>query len=1233
MGDKGKDSFAGFPDEMKSYVEGLKRELNRAYEVAKRARRKGLDPSLEVEIPFAEDMAGRVESLVGPPGVANLIRELSEDIPEREVLSLEVARRVARSIFKERGDKEKALDQAVRTGLAILTEGVLVAPLEGIVRVIISKNSDGTSYPDIFFSGPIRAAGGTAQAMSVLLGGVVGKELGLGRYIPTEQEINRYIEEFQLYRNLQYRPSNQEIRFIITNCPVCINGEGTEKEEVQGYRDLPRVPTNRVRSGVCLVIAEGLLQKASKLLKITRGLGLKEWEFLKDLKKGGGREEESEVEGEEEVFEFQESIDEEETVGETKYISDLIMGRPVFSHPSRPGGFRLRYGRARTAGLASIAIHPATMVVVESFLAVGTQLKTERPGKAGVVTPCESIDGPSVLLKNGDFIRIKSAKEAEELKDTIERIVDLGDILIPVGEFLENNHPLMEGAYTEEWWEMEAKEALYLKEAGLKDVESPYRKLLRLADIKNEITETVRSELLKEAGASDTGERKRKFEEELEKGIKRRLKEFYDSLLAELADADRFLESITLPQLNSFDDALKFSREEGVALHPRYTLLWHDLRPPEIIKLREYLLNSSRVEGVELHIKKDDSIKEMLLTLGAFHRERDGEVILKDLAGALYVPLGLAPEGERLVPVRDPPPGWEGMDPVRLVSHLAGVTIRKRAPTRIGGRMGRPEKAAMRKMKPPVHGLFAVGTEGGPQRLVQNAAERGRAYVNLRRRTCPKCGSQEIYLKCRKCGALTRPLKRHSDNRDDSNWPLNVKEELERAARTLGLKESDLPKVKGVRGLTSSERMPERLEKAILRSLNEVFVFKDGTARYDMTDLPLTHFRPKEIGTSVETLRRLGYTQDVFGQELERDDQLLELKPQDIIINREGGVYLTKVARFIDEMLVKMYGLEPYYKAEKPEDLVGHLILGLAPHTSAGVLGRLIGYSDIQGCLAHPFFHASKRRNCDGDEDAVMLLLDALINFSRSFLPESRGGRMDAPLVVSIVIRPEEIDKEAHNIDVAWGYPVDFYYLTTLSPPLEDLQYFLIQRLDTVKSRLGTPKMFCSFGFTHDTPDISAAPLSSAYKVLGNMVEKMETQFGLEERLRAVDESDVAERILSTHLIPDIMGNIRSFGTQTFRCTKCQKVYRRLPLTGRCTNRIGGKVCNNPLILTVHEGNIKKYTKIMKELAFKYSVSSYTRERVNIHMQTLESLFKHSVNKKEREGRRPAALKSLEAFL
>ena len=97
--------------------------------------------------------------------------------------------------------------------------------------------------------------------MSVLIADVVRRELGIGAYLPTENEIERYKEEIPLYKriqHLQYTPSVDEIHQIVSNCPICINGEGTEKEEITGNRDLPRIESNRIRGGACLVIAEGL---------------------------------------------------------------------------------------------------------------------------------------------------------------------------------------------------------------------------------------------------------------------------------------------------------------------------------------------------------------------------------------------------------------------------------------------------------------------------------------------------------------------------------------------------------------------------------------------------------------------------------------------------------------------------------------------------------------------------------------------------------------------------------------------------------------------------------------------------------------------------------------------------------------------------------------------------------------------------------------------------------------
>ena len=63
-------------NEIKKYFSNLQNEVDKCYEIAENARKKGLDPEIYVESPQAKDLAGRVEKLVGPEGVADLIRKL-----------------------------------------------------------------------------------------------------------------------------------------------------------------------------------------------------------------------------------------------------------------------------------------------------------------------------------------------------------------------------------------------------------------------------------------------------------------------------------------------------------------------------------------------------------------------------------------------------------------------------------------------------------------------------------------------------------------------------------------------------------------------------------------------------------------------------------------------------------------------------------------------------------------------------------------------------------------------------------------------------------------------------------------------------------------------------------------------------------------------------------------------------------------------------------------------------
>jgi DNA polymerase II large subunit len=1082
---------------MSAYFRALKAQADSCYEVAAVARAKGFDPELEVEIPRADDLASRVEKLLGLHGVAELIREVSRE-HEREEMSLLVAKSVAKEM---RGSLDMALDKAVRVGLAVLTEGILVAPLDGIAEVRVNGRGK-DSYASISFAGPVRSAGGTGQAMSVLITDVVRRELGIGAYRATPQEVERWKEEIPLYRttqHLQYLPTDLEVALAISGCPVCVDGEGTEDVEISGYRDLPRIGTNRVRGGACLVVAEGLCQKASKLKTHKDRLGIDGWEFVDKLvERKQGYEEEGKNGVEPSV----------------KFIKDVVAGRPVYSHPSRKGGFRLRYGRARTGGLASICVHPATMHILESTMAVGTQIKIERPGKAGISTPCDLLEGPLVRLHNRDLVRIRSINEAIDLKaDDIVEVVELGELLIPMGEFLENNHPLVPGVFDIGWYIEE------LRDAGVKDPE-----------------EYEHTDLKK---------------------------------------------------------AIRLSKDKAVPLHPDFTFMWNNLDIGEVTRLRALVAELGTVEDGELHTSDNDELRALLVELGAPHRLQKDDTLLVENGLAMVACLGLKVDGKAITPKKNVPRPKKGADTLSYVSKLAGFSLGDRRGTLIGARMARPEKADMRKMNPPVHCLFPVGTAGGPQRLFDKAEERRASTrkIELGVRRCPDCG-RDCFLPLCKCGGHTLATDIIRDQ------PLDFHELMSSARNRLGI--GNMGKVKGVQGMISKRKTPEMPEKGMLRSKHSVYVFKDGTCRFDCTDAPLTHFRPREIGTSVKRLKELGYTKDMDDNVLKSEDQLLELKVQDIILPENGGDYLCQVAGFVDELLTGLYDMEPYYNARSRDDLIGSSLLGLSPHTSGGVLCRLIGFTRASVSYAHPYFHAAKRRNCDGDEDCYMLLLDGLLNFSVSYLPEKRGGRMDAPLLLMMRIDPNEIDKEAHNIDVMDHYPIEFYRAALMNADPRTID----EIIDTVRKRIGTVLQYERFGFTMDTGDIAAGPTVSSYKTLGSMEEKTRVQLDLAKKIRAVDERDVAERLINNHFLPDMMGNLKKFSSQQLRCTKCGKKYRRMPLAGGCE-------CGNRLILTVHEGSVRKYLEMSKAIAKEFGVSAYTSQRIDMMEEAMDSLFQN----------------------
>lgn len=1130
--------------EMEKYFNTIQNQVDRCYIIAEEARGKGLDPEEYVECPQAKDLAGRVEKLVGPSGIAELIRNLKESGLNDDEIVFKVVTDILEEKIGNIDSLEGRVERAIRAGLAIKTMGVVSAPLEGISKVLIRKDQFGKRYLSLFFAGPIRAAGGTTAALCVLIADFVRRKSNIPKYEATEAEIGRYVEEVKLYDrrvHLQYPSSNREIRYAVKNLPIEINGDPTEESEVSAFRDLPRIETNRIRGGACLVLNDGILLKAPKLLKIAEVMNLEGWDWLANLKKISQKEDsdKNKIENEKEVQKTDIKVP-----PNSKYIADIIAGRPVFSNPSEVGGHRIRFGRSRNTGLAASGMHPATMGVLDDFVAIGTQLRIERPGKSTSVCPVNNIEPPIVKLINGDIVRVSSYTIARKLFQDIEQVLFLGDILFGYGEFVENNHKLLPSGYVEEWWALDLKQAI-------KDQQN------------------------------------------------------IDSRLLEFTKNPFYLKPTA-------EEALRISRDYHIPLHPSFTDFWGNLTVEELNELRDAFISGFLESEMKIVLNNDTRIKKILEKAFVLHKIKDNKILFSKRMNFVYSEIFNLREIRKI----------EVTSAENVFSYfnmVSSIKIKNKAPYFIGSRMGRPEKSERKSMK-GIHTLFPLSEKVGNSRSVEKAFEFQKIKIDVCRKQCPKCGTISIFNICPNCSTHTKlgsfcpkckRLYPPSDPKNDKKCP-QCNERLKTSSEAifnfknyvnsvLGKLKMTFPKkLKGIFGLTNQFKVPEPLAKGILRAKNNVLVYKTAEIRYDATDIPLTHFKPIEIGISVKKLKDLGYIFDYKGELLKNSEQIVELRAQDVILSDDCAKYFIKIANFLDDELEFFYDMPRFYNVTQREDLVGHIAVGLAPHTSAGIIGRIIGFSPARSIYAHPFWHAAKRRNCDGDEDGIMLLLDPLLNFSRHYLPNKIGGRMDATLVISSLLDPNEVDAEAHNVDIMFQYPLEFYKATEKYVMPNEINKII----DLVEDKLGTEEQYEKIGFNIPTDDINAGPKTTAYKLYESMDEKIDAQLYLGKIINSVDEKKVAEKILSTHFNPDILGNLRKFSMQKFRCVKCNSKFRRPPISnaGKCPS------CGNKIILTVNRGGIEKYLPWAKKLCKDFKLDNYTIQRMELIEEFVESL-------------------------
>ena len=1142
-----------------TYFENLKKEVDVVYNLAKLARAKGLDPVDKVEIPLAMSMAEKVVGLISTmypqmqdSGVAERIIELEKEFGKLDsTVVFKIAEEVAKQNFCKFEDVVQAMDAGIRVGFAYITLAVVSSPIEGFTGLKVRKTRDGKDYIEASFSGPIRSAGTTASCVVLMLIDYMRELFGFAKYDPTEDEIKRVYTELEHFHdritNLQYMPTEEEALFLAKNLPFQVAGDPSEKLEVPNYKNLERVDTDFLRSGVCLILGEGLAQKAAKGFRLynnakNNGVNMTGFDWVGEYV---------------ELHEKRNAGKDKSSGGVPTYIKDLVAGRPVYGHPGKSGGFRFRYGRGRTSGFSAVSLHPATMSVTDDFIAIGTQLKIEKPTKGCAVTSCDLVDGPIVKLFNGSVKKLDSKEEAKKLYPDIEEIIYLGDMLFPFSDILNRNADLIKPGYVEEWWNLQ------LNQRG---------------------------------------------------GV---VEDCYDV---------------------EFEKALELSKKYEIPLHPSYIFYWTQISKEQFLGLIDWLKSSRIDEKIIFPYNKTEQEefelgKRALELLGIEHQVTIENVVLDEKSSkSLLINLGLSSEWinqktflKELFIDKD----FSGEDVLEIINRLSDFEIKDKAGEFIGTRMGRPEKAKLRKLTGSPNVLFPVGNEGGRLRSLQAACEVGKVRSSFPLNYCKECNRETIYPTCEKCGNKTKQMYYHFSSKE-KNFDekmgekdgtkycfqnLDVNHYFENAIKMLNLNKEDIPLlIKGIRGTSSANHIMEHLAKGIIRSRYGLQVNKDGTIRMDATELPVVCFKPKEIGVSVEKLIELGYDEDVYGKPLENDNQILEIMPHDVLIpdcvdnpDEKGGDVFVRISKFIDEELEKFYGLKKFYNVENKEDLVGKLGVCMAPHNCAGVICRFIGFSNTQGLLASPYMHAAIRRDCDGDEAAIMLLGDVLLNFSREFLPAHRGGTQDAPLVLNAKIDAGEVDDQILDLEMCYSYPIELYEKAE-----QGMHSSKVEGIPIVKQILKEGKdPFRQIGFTHDTTNFNDGVLCSSYKLLETMQDKVEHQMQLVEKLRSVDTSDTARLIIERHFIRDMRGNLRKFSMQEFRCVGCNEIVRRPPLNGVCP------VCKGKLIFTIHEGGIKKYLEPALTLSKKYNLSPYLQQNLELVKRYIDSIFGKELEKQE----------------
>lgn len=800
---------------------------------------------------------------------------------------------------------------------------------------------------------------------------------------------------------------------------------------------------------------------------------------------------------------------------------------------STEGAFRLVCGKSQNMSVDTIGIHPSIVELFNTVLTPGSLVFVSGLGYF-TVSIVDTLEPPLIKLTSGSVIYARTPQTIRQLRDQVEKIIQFGEILIPPVRVMLQEKSIPQSTYSLNEWFYELKDNLS----------------------KVSINHDLDSQLN----------------------------------LNDLVNCMKNPESIKL----SFEQALLISKSLDIPLIPKYNLSWNSIKINELDSLIEKIsYNKNNVFNDSMILPASEETISILEKLGVeFLLEENKLIIKKPYCEILITLSNLKHKDQSSINLTNT---------LDYVKSIFGCKINDKDGHDVGLSVIIQKDILAQQKKTLPHVLFPIKNKSGnindiisyckmpyPQEFrLRKCSDCNRLSPYL---TCPFCEGRsiEVYfcikcktyqqdVECKTCGNTTE--KTHNEIID---WKVIMENAIQK------VQVQPYAPLRGVNRSKWNLQFTERLEKGILRQRNNLVVARDGTVKFTIINSPLLAFSPKQIATDVNTLRDLGYNKDINGELLEREDQFIPIKPQDVVIPFYLADQLRKVADYIDEILVKIYGVSPYYNIKTLNDLIGKLIVGQSQRRTFGLLGRIIGFTEANVCFAHPIWHENKGSNCRGRSDYVMLLLDSLINFSNKYTESATPDKIGTLQSLRTFVTPHLIHT-LQMVDLIYSLNLNFMNENTVKENLESVRNNTDSILNVVPPITTFSSTLTGGQNRSTTTEMSDLDIINAQIKIARISSSMNLQ-------------QISYNLLMRRLIPLTSNIIKNYTSQRFRCKNCGRNYRRLTLRGLCL------FCEKKLQPTYTSGYVEKYVETMDILASNVTDSS-VHEIVKLIKDNFDLLF------------------------